>query len=195
MIAHRSFSHMKLSGLVLMFCTFHGTAFFSPFARPDFQIHRPSRCSEHSDSIMSDCSPITRLSSASVGRWASSLFTSVRDRLMSSTFAFLSIEVTTLSTADLLISCCIAASTSAALARGATAARSSTCQIWWQGGVGDREARSREAGKEIADLHLPNMVARRWCDWGVWGGSMAEMAISPLPPRPQLPPAPPYPQH
>jgi hypothetical protein len=39
----RSFSHPKLSGLVLMFCTFHGTRCFSPLVRPDFQIHRPGQ--------------------------------------------------------------------------------------------------------------------------------------------------------
>ena len=65
-----SFSHVKFSGLVLMFCTFHGTSFFSPFVCPLFQIHRPSRCSEQSDSMISDCSPTTRLSSPSVGRCA-----------------------------------------------------------------------------------------------------------------------------
>ena len=74
-MAVRSFSHTKFSGLVLIFCTFHGTACLSPFTRPDFQIQRPSKCSEQRDSMINDCSPITRLSSASVGRCESSRLT------------------------------------------------------------------------------------------------------------------------
>ena len=42
---------------------------------PAFQSQRPRRCSAQSDSISSDCSLTTRLSSVSVGRRESSRFT------------------------------------------------------------------------------------------------------------------------
>ena len=68
---------------------------------------------------------MTRLSSAKVGRCASSRLTSVSDRLMSSMLAFFSSDAIAVSTAVRLVSDCIACSTCAAFAIGAIACWSS----------------------------------------------------------------------